>query len=487
MKSANVSALRITKLILEKVKDDNPEFLNKMLRQRSHQRQTALRYAIKSPNHNSRKCAQMIISYGSNDNMDISSTFLSYLEIGDTAMAKKLWRTTQGDTKQRKQLIEAQDAEGYNCFLIACRNGDYRSLKWLLSLNDEKDDEAAEDERNVMRKHKQTGETPLLICVSHDIRRKEDRQKELSDDEKQSYFKCVRTIFDTVSERNKDILLKEREQNKYDSLTWCCRNGNIETATYLLHHQMSDALRSDLMVHNEQNHNYFLDAIYGCNVNLIRLIHKEYEKATNHDNEVQNLMEKETALEAQKALALQMQSTKGQEHGVTKRANEAKEKVDILREEVRAARRTLFLKIERELLRGTQALNQAFTFGVMEVAEWILNDLIGDPKKRMKYLNETIICCKRGRKTEELAQDIINKILERDLEPIEDQRGVEGIRNIFQFLMEHDDVNGVSMILKRLKNDEKTKKKWFRTVKCLEYAGTVLLIFCLLCSMIHSS
>ena len=63
MKSASVSALRITKLILEKVQNDNPEFLDKMLRQRSHEGKSALRYAIKSPHHNSRKCAAMIISF----------------------------------------------------------------------------------------------------------------------------------------------------------------------------------------------------------------------------------------------------------------------------------------------------------------------------------------------------------------------------------------------------------------------------------------
>ena len=63
MKAASVSALRITKLILGTVKNSNPEFLDMMLRQKSYQKQTALQYAIKSSNHNSRKCAQMIISY----------------------------------------------------------------------------------------------------------------------------------------------------------------------------------------------------------------------------------------------------------------------------------------------------------------------------------------------------------------------------------------------------------------------------------------
>lgn len=234
MKAANVSALRVTDRILKKVKIDNPKFLDKMLRQRSRQEQTALQYAIKSSNHNSRRCAQMIISLY-DDTRDVSNTFLSYLEIGDREMAKKLWEKARDDPKQRKQLIETHDAEGYNCFLIVSRNGDYRSLEWLLSLNDEKEDEAAEDERNVMTSNKKTGETPLLICVTHDTRKKMDGQKELTEDEKQSYFQCVQRIFDTVSKENKDNLLKERDnQYKYDSLAWCCWNGNMDTARYLL-------------------------------------------------------------------------------------------------------------------------------------------------------------------------------------------------------------------------------------------------------------
>ena len=466
MRAASVSALRITKLILEKVKDDNPAFLDKMLRKKSDENQTALRYAIKSPNPNSRKCAQIIISYYiSNENMDISITFLSYLEISDTTMAKQLWEEVQDDAKTRKKLIEAKDADGYNCFLIASRNGDYRSLEWLLSLNDEKEDEAAEDERNVMKKHKKTGETPLLICVSNDIRKKEDGQIELTDDEKQSYFKCVQRIFDTVSEENKDNLIKERDNRyKYDSLAWCCLNGNIETAKYLLEIQSSVKLRNEMMRHHVEANSYFINAIKGGNVELIKLIHDHYEKATDHHKEVRDLKSKEAALEAQEQVILQRQ-------GGDKKAEDAVKKRDALREEVATVRSSFFAKIEKELLRGTDALRCAFQYGVMEIVEWILNKLIDDPRKRMKYLNETIRDCKSGRKAEESAQEIINKILERDLKLIYDRKEILKIRNTFQFLMEHGDINGVSMILNNLEKDEKTKKIWFKEVECLSYAA----------------
>ena len=471
-KSANVSALRITKLLLEKVKNDNPKFLDIMLRQKSDQKQTALRYAIKSSNHNSRKCAQMIISYYEKcAQMDISSTFLSYLEIGDITKAQELWEREEMDADRRKLLIEKEDAEGYNCFLIVSRNGDHRSLQWLLSLNDEKKDEAAEDERNVMTKHKKTGETPLLICVSHDIRKKVDGQKELTDEEKQSYFQCVSSIFETVSKQKMDFLLKERDQYAYDSIAWCCWNGNIETAKYLLSH-CSASLRRDLMVHHDHGHEYFNDAIRGGNVQLIHLIHAEYEKAIQNSKEVLSLKKKEAALEAQKKLILQTQSAAEiQERGRERKAAEAVEKGHLLEKKVIAAKTTLSLKLEKNLLRGTKALSYAFYYGVMGVADWILNDLIDDSKKRMKFLNETITDCKKGRRTEGSAQEIINKILERDLEPITNQKGIDNVRNIFQFLMKHDDINGVSMILKKLKNNEKTKKMWFRTVQCLEYAA----------------
>ena len=401
--------------------------------------------------------------------MDISSTFLSYLEIGDTAMAKKLWGKAQNEAKQRKLLAEAQDAEGYNCFLIASRNGDHQSLKWLLSLNDEKEDESAEDERNVMTKHKKTGMTPLLICVSNDIRKKVDGMKELTEKEKQSYFRCCQCIFETVSAKNKDILVKEQEQHKRDSVALCCFNGNIETAKYLLE-QTSDSLRRDQMRHHAHGLEYFIDAIRGRNVELIRLIHSEYVKATQNDKEVLDLKKKKAALKAQKQVILQMESRR-EERGGEKRAAEAVEKADILQKEVDAAMRTLFLKIDSNLLRGTKALSCAFYYGVMEIAEWILNDLIGDSEKRMKYLNETIIQCKTGRKTEESAQEIINKILEKDLKPIHDRRGIDGVRNIFKFLMEHDDIIGVSIIMEKLKKDEKTKKLWFKQVDCLQYSA----------------
>ena len=404
--------------------------------------------------------------------MPISSTFLSYLEIGDTSTAKKLWTKTQNDTEQRKALIEAQDAEGYNCFLIASRNGDHQSLEWLLSLNDDRKDEAAEDERNVMTSNKKTGETPLLICVSHDIRKKVDGEKELTKKEKESYFQCIKLIMATVSPQNKDDLLKERDKKRnFNSIAWCCWNGNIETARFLLD-QASDALKQKLMAHFEDDHPYFVDAIRGRNVELIRLIHTEYEKATKHHKEVVDLNEKEEALEAQKQLISRMQST-AQGRGAERGAADAVKKQNDLQKEVDMAKIALYMKIEKELLRGTVALENAFSCGVMEVAKWILNDLIGHPKRRMKFLNQTIVKCKKGRKTEESAQDIINSILEKDLNSINDQKAIDKVRNIFQFLMERDpvDINGVRLILEKLNTNKKIKKKWFKSMNYLEYAA----------------
>ena len=478
MKAASVSALRVTKHILEKVKEHNPKFLDQMLRETSYRKkgsQTALRYAIKSPNHNSRRCAQIIISHY-NQAMDISSTFLSYLEIGDTLEAGKLWAKVQDDAKQRKELIETTDADGYNCFLIASRNGDYRSLKWLLSLNDEKEDEKEEDERNVMLIHEKTGETPLLICVSHDVRKKVDGEKELTDEEKQSYYRCVTAIFETVTEGNKDNLLKEKAavkgDTKRDSIAWCCFNGNMETAEYLLSQASkgNKGLRKRLMAHYERGHPYFIDAIRGGNVDLIRLIHDEYIKSTM-PNTMVNLRNKEMALETHRKNISQIQRRGLRDK--EKRESEAITKRDILEDEVKRERKSYFRKIERELLRETTALHAAFEHGVMEIADWILNELIDDPKIRMQYLNRTINKCKEGRKTEDRAQEIINKILDGNLGAIHGQKEIINIRNIFQFLMKRDpvDINGVRTILNKLSRDEDTKRIWFKEVKCLKYAG----------------
>jgi len=472
MRAADVSALRVTDRILEKVKNDNPEFLRKMLQERSNEGSSALQYAIKSRNHNSRKCAIKIIKYY-DEGMDASSTFLSYLEIGDLEMVKKLWAQTQGDPKRGKKLLESPDAEGYNSFLIASKNGDYRSLKWLLSLNDDQRDEKEEDERNLMTKHKKTGQTPLGICVEHDLWKKLDGKRELTEEERESYFECVRVIFDVVTTpQNRDSLILGEDKYEYNSLCWSCWNGNIQTTQFLLD-QLSPAKRKKQMRHSPGDHPYFLRALSGQNMDLIRLIHAEYLKATEGHRVITNLKEKEAALEKQDQAVRDAEAKNAGRVG-TRRFEEAKEAQDVLKREVKTAKAAWFKKLEQELLRGSDALWWAFCYGLIGEVDWILNDLIGDPKKRMHSLNETIKHCKKGRQTEEEAQDVITKILERDLtESICDQRGIDGIRNIFKFLMEREKppFNGISMILGKLDDSEETKNMWFKTVNCLHYAA----------------
>ena len=214
------------------------------------------------------------------------------------------------------------------------------------------------------------------------------------------------------------------------------------------------------------------DAIRGRNVELVRLIHSEYMEAINDSKEVEDLKNHRAALKAQQEVLLQIRS-KYDERGGQRDFVNADEKRQRLEERVNSVRTSLSFKIERELLRGRRALGISFYHGVMEVVKWILNDLIVDPKIRMKYLNGTITECKPGRKTERSALEIINKILEKDLKENTKfgQQDIGEIRNIFEFLLKHDDVDGVCMILDRLKNDEKTKRMWFKTVDCLEYAG----------------
>ena len=145
MEAANTSALRISKSILEKVKEE-PSTLNKMLTMKCNQKLLAINHAIRSSHKNSEKCAKIIISYYGDDS-DAEQIFLPCLQLGDMKLAQKLWNRTKGDDALQKRMMEAEDRDGYNCFLLVCKKGHYDCLKWLLSLNDDDDNEDEEDEK----------------------------------------------------------------------------------------------------------------------------------------------------------------------------------------------------------------------------------------------------------------------------------------------------------------------------------------------------
>ena len=140
MEAANTSALRISKSILEKVKEE-PSTLNKILTMKCNQKLLAINHAIRSSHKNSERCAKIIISYYGDDS-DAEQIFLPCLQLGDLKLAQKLWNRTKGDDALQKRMMDSevcwhvlptmtrnsgadfvfveQDKDGYNCFLLVC-------------------------------------------------------------------------------------------------------------------------------------------------------------------------------------------------------------------------------------------------------------------------------------------------------------------------------------------------------------------------------
>ena len=116
-------------------------------------------------------------------------------------------------------------------------------------------------------------------------------------------------------------------------------------------------------------------------------------------------------------------------------------------------------------------LQLAFHQGAMDVVEWILFEFIKSGEKRVLFLNGAISSCKSGRKLVEHAKRVTTKGLERDLKPIETQRDIGGIWQLFEWVMKQDDMYCVGLIMDKLKKDDDAfKTMWFDMVKCMDYA-----------------
>lgn len=92
---------------------------------------------------------------------------------------------------------------------------------------------------------------------------------------------------------------------------------------------------------------------------------------------------------------------------------------------------------QQDLIKENKALRVALEQGNMRVAESILFRLIdsNDSKKRLEFLNGTISYCKKGRTIENEAKRIATRVLESDLEDITEQKGIDNIQHLFQFMM----------------------------------------------------
>ena len=128
--------------------------------------------------------------------------------------------------------------------------------------------------------------TALILVTSNDVRKKKEGnkkdEKELTDEEKENYFKCVDLIMGAISDKNKALVLKERDGADKNALMWCCSNGNIQSAEYLLKQCPDDKVKEAIITQKARGKsNAFHESIVGGNIKLTRMIHdvfKEFKK-----------------------------------------------------------------------------------------------------------------------------------------------------------------------------------------------------------------
>ena len=108
----------------------------------------------------------------------------------------------------------------------------------------------------------------LILVTSNDVRKKKEGkkdEKELSDEEKENYFKCVELIMGAISDKNKALVLKEKDGSQKNALMWCCANGNIQSATYLLDQCPDDKVKDAIITQETWGKsNCFHESIVVC-------------------------------------------------------------------------------------------------------------------------------------------------------------------------------------------------------------------------------
>ena len=235
------------------------------------------------------------------------------------------------------------------------------------------------------------GMNALLLVAANDVRKvSEDKKEEknMSDEEKQKrrkkredYFKCAKLILGAITDEKKITVLKQTARG-LDALMWCCENGNMQGAEFILEQCPDEKTKEEIVTGSSGwgRKSPFHQAIIGGNMDLILTI-----------------------------------------HGIHKSFGK-----------------------DTDLIQGTTALQVAFQHGNMQVADWILFDLMTQPKERMEFLNRTISSCKSGRRTEDAAKRMATRILEEDLEDMKEEKDIKlqsdinNIKNVFNFMMKQE-------------------------------------------------
>eukprot|EP01084_Bolivina_argentea_P081730 147969_1 len=310
-------------------------------------------------------CAKMIMTFY--DENDSESIFLPCLQLGDVKLAQIIWNKIGNDKEMQNKLLNITDKDKYNCFLLVCKNGKFDSLKWLLSLNDDEKDEAKEDAQRLTQKHTNTGKTCLLLSVANDDRKKstDKKQKLIDENDKAStaigYFKCVELIFKKV--QNKESLVFETDNDNCDCLQYACKNGNMETATYILS-QINEKSKKILIDRKDSsNFNCFHYAIQGGNMALVDKIWKLYKKFQKH----------------------------------------------------------------KQLINDSKPLGIALKNGYTEITEWLLFSVLTDSKKKVKFLNDHVNSAKTSRTFTETIRGWITQILMKEITVVDDVQEITSL------------------------------------------------------------
>ena len=118
-----------------------------------------------------------------------------------------------------------------------------------------------------MTRHR-SGMNALILVASTDVRKKKEGKQDervLSDEEKQNYFKCVELIMGAISDKNKALVLKETDESQKNALMWCCANGNVQSAEYLLKQCPDDKTKEAIIAQQTgEKENCFHESIVVC-------------------------------------------------------------------------------------------------------------------------------------------------------------------------------------------------------------------------------
>eukprot|EP01083_Nonionella_stella_P114982 340444_1 len=125
---------------------------------------------------------------------------------------------------------------------------------------------------------------------------------------------------------------------------------------------------------------------------------------------------------------------------------------------------------DKSLMEDDKALLLSLQNGYIDITEWILFSILHDTNQKVMFLNQTIGSSKSGRQFETRLKQWISRIVDKEIERIDD---VNDIAKIFSWLLTHDpvDIVCIKLILSKLPKDNYSKAIFMKETKCISYAS----------------